>query len=353
LRVALIHNHSLTYSGGGEKFIARLANGLSRRGLRVSVYSLPLERQANVDVRGLLDPDVEYEEGLTPDIDADVGYVTYFPLVTLALLRVRAPKVAGIHSHFLLPEAQDPELFRGGPAALLRRLGPWATYTYYLRGLMSLELGRFEAVHAYPHLVSFIRHRRPYAILPFLDVSRWRPTRDKDEEFKALFVGRRIYEKGFDVFTAVAREAKRLGLKARFLATGGREGEVTDGVESLGFVPEDELVNLYSSAHVVIYPTRADNFGLVTLEALASGTPVIASDIPSHRLPGLPLLLARGVDGTLRQLIDLYNMFYNDRDRYLELCRRGRDAVVRNYGEEVVVPQYVRMFKEVAGSPIP
>ena len=173
--------------------------------------------------------------------------------------------------------------------------------------------------------------------------------REKDEEFKVLFVGRRAYEKGFDVFTAVAREARKLGLKARFLATGGKEGEVIDGVESLGFVPEDELVNLYSSAHAVIYPTRADTFGLVILEALASGTPVVASDIPSHRLPGLPLLLVRGVDGALRQLIDLYNMFYNDRDRYLELCRRGREALVRDYSEEVVVPQYVRMFKEVAG----
>jgi glycosyltransferase involved in cell wall biosynthesis len=270
-------------------------------------------------------------------------------MASLALLRVRAPKVAAIHSPLLLPEAQDPGLFRGGPATLLNRLGAWGAYSYYLHRVARLELRRFEAVHAYPHLVNLVRHRRVYALPPFIDVNRWRPTREKDEEFRVLFVGRRAYEKGFDVFTAVAREARRLGLKARFLATGGREGEVIDGVESLGFVPEDELVNLYSSAHVVMYPTRADTFGLVILEALASGTPVIASDIPSHRLPGLPLLLTRGVDGALRQLIDLYNMFYKDRERYLELCRRGREAVVRDYSEDVVVPQYVRMFKEVAG----
>ena len=352
MRVTLVHNHSLTYMGGGETFIARLASALSRQGLRASVYSLPIGRRGGVDVRGLLGP-VDYREGLLPEADADVAYVTYFPMASLALLRVRAPKVAAIHSPLLLPEAQDPGLFRGGPAALLNRLGAWGAYSYYLHRVARLELRRFEAVHAYPHLANLVRHRSVYALPPFIDVNRWRPTREKDEEFKVLFVGRRAYEKGFDVFTAVAREARRLGLKARFLATGGREGEVIDGVESLGFVPEDELVNLYSSAHAVIYPTRADTFGLVILEALASGTPVIASDIPSHRLPGLPLLLARGVDGALRQLVDLYNMFYNDRDRYLELCRRGRDAVVRNYSEEVVVPQYVRMFKEVVGSPIP
>jgi len=348
MRVALVHNHSLTYMGGGETFIARLASALSRQGLRASVYSLPIGRRGGVDVKGLLGP-VDYREGLLPDVDADVAYVTYFPMASLALLRVRAPKVAAIHSPLLLPEAQDPGLFRGGPVTLLNRLGAWGAYSYYLHRVARLELRRFEAVHAYPHLVNFVRHRRVYALPPFIDVNRWRPTRDKDEEFKVLFVGRRIYEKGFDVFTAVAREARRLGLKARFLATGGREGEVIDGVESLGFVPEDELMNLYSSAHVVMYPTRADTFGLVILEALVSGTPVIASDIPSHRLPDLPLLLTRGVDGALRQLVDLYNMFYNDRERYLELCRRGRDAVVRDYSEDVVVSQYVRMLKEVAG----
>ncbi|MFP3319828.1 MAG: glycosyltransferase family 4 protein [Acidilobus sp.] len=348
MRVALVHNHSLTYMGGGETFIARLASALSRQGLRASVYSLPIGRRGGVDVKGLLGG-AEYREGLLPDVDADVAYVTYFPMASLALLRVRAPKVAAIHSPLLLPEAQDPGLFRGGPATLLNRLGAWGAYSYYLHRVARLELRRFKAVHAYPHLVNLVRHRRVYALPPFIDVNRWRPTREKDEEFKVLFVGRRAYEKGFDVFTAVAREARRLGLKARFLATGGREGEVIDGVESLGFVPEDELVSLYSSAHAVIYPTRADTFGLVMLEALASGTPVIASDIPSHRLPGLPLFLARGVDGALRQLVDLYNMFYKDRERYLELCRRGRDAVVRGYSEEVVVPQYVRMFKEVAG----
>jgi len=348
MRVALVHNHSLTYMGGGETFVVRLASALSRQGLRASVYSLPIGRWGGVDVKGLLGP-VEYREGLLPDVDADVAYVTYFPMASLALLRVRAPKVAAIHSPLLLPEAQDPGLFRGGPAALLNRLGAWGAYSYYLHRVARLELRRFKAVHAYPHLVNFIRHRRVYALPPFIDVNRWRPTREKDEEFKVLFVGRRAYEKGFDVFTAVAREARRLGLKARFLATGGGEGDVIDGVESLGFVPEDELASLYSSAHAVIYPTRADTFGLVILEALASGTPVIASDIPSHRLPGLPLLLARGVEGVLRQLVDLYDMFYNDRDRYLELCRRGREAVVRGYSEDVVVPQYVRMFKEVAG----
>ena len=347
-KVALVHNHSLTYMGGGETFILRLAKALSGQGLNVSIYSLPIGRRGGVEVKGLLGP-ADYREGLLPDVDADVAYVTYFPMASLALLRVRAPKVAAIHSPLLLPEAQDPGLFRGGPVTLLNRLGAWGAYSYYLHRVARLELRRFKAVHAYPHLVNLVRHRRVYALPPFIDVNRWRPTREKDEEFRVLFVGRRAYEKGFNVFTAVAREARRLGLKAMFLATGGREGEVIDGVESLGFVPEDELVNLYSSAHAVIYPTRADTFGLVILEALASGTPVIASDIPSHRLPGLPLLLARSVDGALRQLVELYNMFYNDRERYLELCRRSRDAVVRDYSEEVVVPQYVRMFKEVAG----
>lgn len=46
-----------------------------------------------------------------------------------------------------------------------------------------------------------------------------------------------------------------------------------------GFVPDDALADLYRSAHVAVMPTRSgEGFGLMAAEALACGTPVIASD---------------------------------------------------------------------------
>lgn len=46
---------------------------------------------------------------------------------------------------------------------------------------------------------------------------------------------------------------------------------------------DDELPALMRAAAVVIAPSRCEGFGLVPLEALATGTPVVASDIPAHR----------------------------------------------------------------------
>jgi glycosyltransferase involved in cell wall biosynthesis len=46
---------------------------------------------------------------------------------------------------------------------------------------------------------------------------------------------------------------------------------------------DDEVVHAYRRAAVVVCPSRFEGFGLAPLEGIASGTPVVASDIPPHR----------------------------------------------------------------------
>ncbi len=66
------------------------------------------------------------------------------------------------------------------------------------------------------------------------------------------------------------------GATARFARIAERAGLAQD-VEFPGFVSEDELVSLYNSASVFVYPSRYEGFGLPVLEAMSCGTPVIAS----------------------------------------------------------------------------
>jgi len=58
-----------------------------------------------------------------------------------------------------------------------------------------------------------------------------------------------------------------------------RKLEETDRVHYLGYVEKEQLNSLYHTAEIFVFPTRSDVFPLVTLEAMASGTPVITTNV--------------------------------------------------------------------------
>jgi len=58
---------------------------------------------------------------------------------------------------------------------------------------------------------------------------------------------------------------------------------LTDQVRWLGFVDEVELVALYQGAKAFVTASRDEGFNIPPLEAMASGCPVLCSDIPVHR----------------------------------------------------------------------
>ena len=61
------------------------------------------------------------------------------------------------------------------------------------------------------------------------------------------------------------------------LVAGGWAGPRRDGVEYLGRVSDDELVELYRGAAVYVDTSRYEGFGYQVLEAMACGTPVLAT----------------------------------------------------------------------------
>jgi alpha-1,3-rhamnosyl/mannosyltransferase len=61
------------------------------------------------------------------------------------------------------------------------------------------------------------------------------------------------------------------------------EKKVANAIRHLGFVPEQDLVQLYGAASACIAASHDEGFNLLPLEALACGAPVLCSDIPVHR----------------------------------------------------------------------
>jgi glycosyltransferase involved in cell wall biosynthesis len=90
----------------------------------------------------------------------------------------------------------------------------------------------------------------------------------------SLFVGRVSYEKNIEAFLTLDIPGTKVvcgvgpleeGLRQRFPRRTG-----------LAYLPRDVLAQVYASADVFVMPSRSETFGLVMLEAMATGTPVAA-----------------------------------------------------------------------------
>src|SRR5205085_1878988 len=121
----------------------------------------------------------------------------------------------------------------------------------------------------------------------------------RPEERLVLLVGRLVFEKGFHLaLDALAPVVKRLG-NVRFVVagTGTAESELKLQARRLGlrrygsfvgWVGDDMLHSLYRVAEVVIVPSIFEPFGLVALEAMASGCLCVVADTGGLRevVPG-------------------------------------------------------------------
>jgi rhamnosyl/mannosyltransferase len=117
-----------------------------------------------------------------------------------------------------------------------------------------------------------------------------------------LFTGRLVAYKGCDV---LLRALEHIHADAIFAGDGPLRGELTALSEALGVsnrvwfrgdVSPEHLLALYHAADVFVLPsvTRAEAFGFVQVEAMACGTPVISTNLPTgvpwvnqHRITGM------------------------------------------------------------------
>ena len=110
-------------------------------------------------------------------------------------------------------------------------------------------------------------------VLPWC-TSRVRAEGNRD----VFYVGRVEADKGVDL---LARAARRAGVRLRIIGTGSLATAIrreNPAAELLGWRAHDQLAQLAGEARIVVMPTRwRETFGLVAMEALLSGIPVIAS----------------------------------------------------------------------------
>ncbi len=120
-----------------------------------------------------------------------------------------------------------------------------------------------------------------------------------DDEVVMTFVGRLVLEKGLDVFANVSETLTRLGKPHRVLVVGdGPERQnfakqVPNAVFT-GFLSGQELGRAYASSDIFLNPSTTETFGNVTLEAMATGLPVVCANAT-----GSQSLVRHGTNGFL------------------------------------------------------
>ena len=122
----------------------------------------------------------------------------------------------------------------------------------------------------------------------------------------SLFVGRVSYEKNIDAFLKLDIPGTKV-----VCGVGPLEVQLKERYPQarwLGVLPRDELARVYAAADVFVFPSRSETFGLVMLEAMATGTPVAAFPVDGPlEVVGLPDGSQRG--GVLHT--DLQTACYN------------------------------------------
>jgi glycogen(starch) synthase len=118
-----------------------------------------------------------------------------------------------------------------------------------------------------------------------------------------LYVGRFVREKGIHLLLTAAGSVLARQPRAKFVVVGGGAREnlerfvrwygIEDRVLFTGFLSGRPLHELYRLADVAVFPSLYEPFGIVALEAMAAGTPVVASDAG-----GLREVVAHDVTGT-------------------------------------------------------
>ncbi|HXA30870.1 MAG TPA: glycosyltransferase family 4 protein [Acidimicrobiales bacterium] len=320
LRVALVCPYSLSRPGGVQGQVVGLARALDARGHQPTVFA-PLDDPG--DAPSGIDLVVSGHSVSLP-ANGSVAPVSVSPLaVGRALRALRAGHFDVVHVHepfspglpygLLVAKDIPPEVatfHRSGGSLFYTALRPLTTTL--ARRRFALRCAVSEAARETAHAAvggDYVVLFNGVEVDRYANAEPW-PTTGPT----ALFLGRHEERKGLqvllDAFTQLARDPltgdQLAGDQLAGDQTAGRTAAVSptlwvagDGPDTeslrrrypdspaihwLGLLSEEEKLRRLAGADVLCAPSLGgESFGMVLLEAMAAGTPVIASDIPGYR----------------------------------------------------------------------
>ena len=314
MRIALVSPYDFTYPGGANEHIAHLAAEYRELGHGVRILA-PAARGR----RPPADPDF-YRVGTPVPIHGN-GSVAR---ITLSLTLSHRVKEILARERFDVVHLHEP-LMPALPLTVLyhseaRNIGTFHAFAesnlgyFYARPLLQPLVEKLDArIAVSPAAAEFVGRYfgGEYEVIPNgIELARYGADvaplpQYRDGRPTILFVGRfNEPRKGFRYLLRAFPLVREQFPDARLLVVGRGdtrryqdflESRDVRGVEFAGYIDNDELPRYYKSCDLFCAPsTKGESFGLILLEAMASGRPVVAS-----RIPGYTGVVEHGRDGWL------------------------------------------------------
>lgn len=198
---------------------------------------------------------------------------------------------------------------------------------------------------------TYSKNSKKFLEIPFaVDIDKFSPLSngEKDDGY-LLFVGsldKQHYFKGLDILLRAFKKIRNKKIKLFIVGCGNlrkyyeglsKELEIISRVKFLGNVEDNFLPEYYKKASALILPSinRHEAFGIVILEALASGIPVVASN-----LPGVRRVFTDGVEGLLFNPGDVDDLaqkideLLDDEKTKTSMKKAGRELAIKKYSPE-------------------
>jgi len=185
-------------------------------------------------------------------------------------------------------------------------------------------------------------HREVTVIHPPVDVQKF--FSQKEEDY-FLIVGRLIAYKRHDI---VIEAFNRSGKKLKIIGVGPEEKRLRSyarkNIEFLGHIDDEKLTHYYARCRGLLFPQEED-FGIVAVEALASGKPIIAfrgGDIIRHVREGKEGVFfeeqtVEGIEDALRRFEKISFNAHTIRKRALRFDKKEFQATIEVYIKKIVM----------------
>jgi phosphatidylinositol alpha-mannosyltransferase len=303
VKIGLVSPYDYSHPGGVTEHIRHLARWLEQLGHDVRTFAPSGRSRAETDMPNFY----RIGRAIPIPVNSSVARITLsFHLASRVSDILERERFDVLHFHEPLMPALPLTLLRLSTTANVGTFHAFARSNvgyYYGRAIFKHYLERLHAMIAVSEPArDFVRQYFPTAPLRVIpngvDVDRFQPARPpirhlRDGAVNVLFVGRLEPRKGLRDLLRGYEYMKSRVPHSRLVIVG--DGPQRARVEShiashhlrdvvmAGYVPEPVLPRYYASADIFCSPaTGSESFGIVLLEAMASGLPVVATEIPGY-----------------------------------------------------------------------